>query len=194
MNKNRWLRKIWQLRTTLVVVSTLVVFSGLLTACKPQNIQAESAQCPQNRSTEMAPALQSSQLNPLAYSDENINAGKQLYQHSAKPLACIECHGKNGDGKGVMADMFAPAPRDFTCAATLNTLPDGQLFWIIKKGSIGTSMPAFDKLTDSEIWQLTMYLRTFSSEKRPQTTLLQKTSSSKPAPGDTPTVNKFTSH
>ena len=44
-------------------------------------------------------------------------------------------------------------------------LSEGQFFWIIKNGSIGTSMPAFDKLTDKEIWQLTMYLRTFSPKQ-----------------------------
>lgn len=32
-------------------------------------------------------------------------------------------------------------------------------YWIIKNGSPGTATPPFDYLTDEEIWQLVIYLR-----------------------------------
>lgn len=148
--------------TTLLVVSS---FSFLL-ACNSQPVlDAQSGQCPQERQTDMASAAIASQKNPLTPDSKNLLAGKTLYQSTAKPLACVQCHGKYGDGNGPMASMFEPSPRNFTCSEVVSGIPDGQFFWIIKNGSIGTSMPAFNKLTDHEIWQLTLYLR--SLERKP---------------------------
>ena len=142
----------------------IILASSLLTACNSQPTQqAQDIRCPQDRTTEMAPAASASMLNPLTANKANRDAGEALYHGSAKPLACVECHGEYGDGNGRMAQMFEPAPRDFTCSKLMTDLPDGQFFWIIKNGSIGTSMPAFDNLTDEQIWQLTLYLRSFKT-------------------------------
>lgn len=144
----------------------LISSCSLLIACNSQPVQdAQIGMCPQDRHTEMAPAKAASMSNPLNKNDKNIEAGEKLYQSTAKPLACVECHGENGDGNGPMANMFEPAPRNFTCSDVVATIPDGQLYWVIKNGSIGTSMPAFDKLSDNEIWQLTLYIR--SLERKP---------------------------
>ena len=61
---------------------------------------------------------------------------------------------KSGDGQGPMGAALNPHPRNFTCGETMNDLPDGQLFWIIKKGSPGTGMMAFSGMPDNQIWQL----------------------------------------
>ena len=151
---------------------SIMLASSFLIACNSQSTkQAQSGQCPQIRTTEYAPASIAGQVNPLLVNDENVNAGKNLYQDSAAPVACSQCHGEDGDGNGIMASMFEPAPRNFTCSEVVGGLPDGQLFWIIKNGSIGTSMPAFAELTDKQIWQITIYLRSF--EIKPAT--LEKT-------------------
>lgn len=155
-----------------VAILPLLFTCSFLLACNSQpSKQAQSGQCPQERTTEYAPASLASQANPLLASTENITdnikAGEKLYQKAVKPVACVECHGEDGDGNGRMASMFEPAPRNFTCSEIVGTLPDGQLFWIIKNGSIGTSMPAFDNLTDEQIWQITMYLRSFDSSYVP---------------------------
>ncbi len=143
---------------------SVIIASGLLMACNSQPTQSSNAGlCPQNRITEMAPAASASMLNPLLTNEENRDAGEDLYHSSAEPLACVECHGDKGDGNGRMANMFEPSPRNFTCSTLMTGLSDGQLFWIIKNGSIGTSMPAFDKLSDEQIWQLTIYLRSFKT-------------------------------
>lgn len=153
--------RIFRSSYALLIISS----STLLLACNSQPThQASSGQCPQVRTTEMAPAATASQQNPLALSADNIDAGKKLFQSSAQPLACAECHGESGDGKGRMASMFEPAPRNFTCPDIVSNLPDGQIYWIIKNGSIGTSMPAFDKLTDNQIWQLTLYIRSLEDK------------------------------
>jgi len=46
----------------------------------------------------------------------------------------------------------------------MDSLPDGQLFWIIQNGSPGTAMPAFKGLADEQIWQLIHYIRHFSEK------------------------------
>ncbi|MNC88750.1 hypothetical protein D3C83_46000 [compost metagenome] len=58
-----------------------------------------------------------------------------------------------------MSHMFDPRPRNFQCAATVNGIPDGQLFWIIRYGSPGTSMPPHPKLGDEQVWKVVAHLR-----------------------------------
>ena len=41
-------------------------------------------------------------------------------------------------------------------------LPDGQLFWIIRNGSPGTAMPGYGPLSDEQIWQLVLFVRSLS--------------------------------
>jgi mono/diheme cytochrome c family protein len=119
--------------------------------------------CIQKRMTPKAPSSIYKQINPLEATPDNISAGKMLYQKGAKPLACFQCHGINGDGKGMMARGMKPEPRDFSCKAMMNSIPDGQLFWVIKNGSKGTGMMGFKSLDDNQIWQVVNYIRQFSN-------------------------------
>jgi hypothetical protein len=58
--------------------------------------------------------------------------------------------------------QFDPRPRNFACKETVNGIPDGQLFWIVRNGSPGTSMPRFRDLRDDQILQIVVYLRTLA--------------------------------
>ena len=87
-----------------------------------------------------------------------IHNTKKTWHHT--DLSCETCHGAKGDGKGTLAAQFDPRPRTFTCAQMLDEIPDGQLFWIIQNGSPDTSMPAYRKLSDWQIWRIILYLRT----------------------------------
>ena len=118
--------------------------------------------CPQPRNTKKAPAEFLTLSNPLPTSKAHINAGKKLFQETAQPLACKQCHGEKGDGRGPLGGGLVPPPRNFTCGQTMNSLPDGQLFWIIKKGSTGTGMMSFAGLPDEQVWQLIQYVRTLA--------------------------------
>lgn len=121
--------------------------------------------CPQIRNTPGAPDEFLRLRNPLNPSPENIFAGQTLFHFDAKPGPCRICHGISGNGLGILFRELTPSPRNFTCSKTMTTLPDGQLFWIIKNGSPGTAMPAFKKLDDEQIWQLIHYIRHFSKEE-----------------------------
>ncbi len=118
--------------------------------------------CPQVRNTVQAPSNIHDMKNPLKQTAKNLKKGKVLFQSRAKPLACKHCHGMQGDGKGYKALNMVPPPRNFTCAETMKKITDGQMYWIIKNGSKGTEMQAYDKLKENQIWQLIIYLRQFA--------------------------------
>ena len=120
-----------------------------------------AAECPQPRLIGKAPEAIYERANPLAANRKNLKAGRNIYLDLSVP-ACAVCHGEKGAGDGPLAGQFDPRPRNFACAKTIEGIPDGQLFWIIKNGSPGSAMPPFGYLTDDEIWQLVLYLRSLS--------------------------------
>ncbi len=128
----------------------------------PSKAVPSTGQCPQTRKTPSAPSHLLKQQNPHS-SPAVIKEGEELYQKTAKPFACKLCHGAKGDGLGDPDFESTPPARNFTCKATMESLADGQLFWVIKRGSPSTSMPGFGgNLSDDDIWKIVAYLRTFS--------------------------------
>nr|MBI3613236.1 c-type cytochrome [Nitrospirota bacterium] len=120
----------------------------------------------------MAPRVPADQLesaramaNPLPDSSETIEKGKALYEGKG---ACVNCHGKSGQGDGPAAMRLDPSPRNFHHHGFWRHRTEGELFWVIKHGSAGTSMIGFGNvLSDDEIWSLIGYLRTFSGSHGP---------------------------
>ena len=145
--------------TKISLMILLAIFSGQLYAGKPP-----PTECPQPRFTGKAPDALYSRVNPLAADRANRRVGKELYEDYSDP-GCKICHGKKGDGRGPLGDSFNPRPRNFPCSKTVIGIPDGQLHWIIKNGSPGTSMPSYDYLSDEEIWQLVIYLRSLANSE-----------------------------
>lgn len=147
----------------LSYITLLCVLVIGLSACNStKSSSANTGACPEPRDTEYAPAPIAAMHNPLKFSERNFAAGKDLFHGDAKPVSCETCHGEEGAGNGQLASQFQPSPRNFTCQQTMHNIPDGQMYWIIKNGSVGTSMPAFNKLSDEQIWQLVMYVRSFA--------------------------------
>lgn len=120
--------------------------------------------CPQVRKTPEAPEGARDRANPLKRTEENIQAGKKLFEN-AVPLACKLCHGDQGNGQGDPDFESSPTARNFTCAPTMKTLSDGQLFWIIRNGSPNTAMFGYSNLSEEDVWRLVHYLRGFSKSK-----------------------------
>ena len=123
---------------------------------------AWAADCVQNRATAPAPAKVYEKANPLKPTRKNLSAGRKLYMGDAKPFGCYQCHGINGNSKGMTALKMTMKPRDFSCKAMMKNIPDGQLFWVIKNGSAGIEMKAYKKLKDEQVWQIVSYIRQFS--------------------------------
>jgi len=104
-----------------------------------------------------APGEASGPLNPLTADVWTIQAGQQLYQAN-----CTPCHGAAGRGDGPLAAGLSPRPADFTQHMVPGKHTDGQVYLWIKDGFPGTAMPSWgQRLTETQIWQLVTYLRTF---------------------------------
>ena len=145
-----------------------------------------AAPCPQPRAAERAPESYSWRTNPLPATTENIQAGRRLFERDARPIPCARCHGTAGDGAGPDGRTLVPPPRNFTCAETMRGLTDGQLYWRIERGSGAfhrpsrqgaqdverpargapfAAMPAYGSyLSESDVWQLLLYIRTLAKE------------------------------
>lgn len=94
----------------------------------------------------------------LAASDELGNA-ENNYQ-----LYCSMCHGREGDGKGQLAETLAVPPRDHTDASKMGKRTDEQLFKTISEGGEATGfdsgMPPHNTILQKEdIRGLVKYLR-----------------------------------
>jgi mono/diheme cytochrome c family protein len=134
-----------------------IVLASALLAAGSAAAASSAAVCPQPRFTGKAPSEYYERRNPLEAAD--TRAAERVFRGDGRGVSCATCHGASGDGRGELSDQFSPPPRNFRCAQTVNGIPDGQLFWIIRYGSPGTSMPAHPQLSETQLWQLVAYLR-----------------------------------
>ncbi len=118
--------------------------------------------CPQPRKTKSAPKKIYSATNPIKPTPETIEEGEALYHFDVPVMQCEKCHGKNGNGFGMMAWSLRPKPRNFLCKKSMKKVSDGQIFWIIKNGSKRTGCLPNRSLTDDQIWKLVLYVRELS--------------------------------
>lgn len=93
------------------------------------------------------------------------NPGEIIYGNH-----CSACHGKSGDGGGMVAREWLPRPRNFVRAlyryrsTPTGALPtDGDLFRTVTVGLPGGGMPAFEGfLSEEERWSVVQYIKRFS--------------------------------
>ncbi len=119
-------------------------------------------QCPQPRKTKSAPKEIFFAKNPLKPTAEILEEGEALYHFDVPVMQCEKCHGKNGNGFGMMAWSLRPKPRNFLCKKVMSKISDGQIYWIIKNGSKRTGCLPNRSLTDDQIWKLVLYVRELS--------------------------------
>ena len=99
-------------------------------------------------------------VSPFPDSPDMVEKGKALYEGKG---TCVNCHGKEGGGDGPVAASLNPSPRNFRHHGFWRHRTDGEIFWVIKNGSPGTSMIGFvGQLTDEEIWAIIQYEKSFA--------------------------------
>lgn len=100
--------------------------------------------------------------SPLPESDEVVERGKTLYHGKG---GCVNCHGAAGGGDGPVSSSLEPSPRNFQHHGFWRHRTEGEIFWVIKHGSLRTAMIGFgDVLSDDEIWAIIQYERSFAGE------------------------------
>jgi mono/diheme cytochrome c family protein len=99
--------------------------------------------------------------NPIKASQADLAAARKLYSDK-----CADCHGDTGKGDGAQAKKYDPPATDFTDAAHMSSVSDGELFYKISEGH--RPMPGFKKrFTEEQRWQLVIFIRSFSASTAP---------------------------
>jgi DMSO reductase family type II enzyme heme b subunit len=117
---------------------------------------------------------QSSGIEKPKPTKDLLKLGKEVFSER-----CAICHGEKGDGKGEVANLLYPAPRDFTLAVfKIRTTPTGSLpadedlFRTVSEGMAGTVMfPFKNDLSERERWAVVYFIKTFSDrwkEEKPE--------------------------
>lgn len=112
--------------------------------------------------TPVAPEEVLKKSNPIPLTAEVVKEAPSVYESK-----CSKCHGDRGDGKGSATKGLDVKPRNYTNKSVMETIPDGQLFWIIANGSDpeATEMgPYKKKLSEEQMWALVHYIRTFTRQ------------------------------
>jgi mono/diheme cytochrome c family protein len=100
-------------------------------------------------------------VNPIKPTAESQAYAKKQYGWD-----CAMCHGANGDGKGDVAAEQKLQLRDYRDPATLKSMSDGEIYYIIEKGK--GQMPAEgDRAKPEQIWNLVIYIRKMANGEAP---------------------------
>ncbi|MCM4155345.1 cytochrome c [Gramella sp. AN32] len=98
-----------------------------------------------------AAAAKSGLTNPLAYTEDNLNEGKQLYT-----IYCAICHGDKGDGKGKLVErekiLGVPSYNDAGRAITEGSVYHVMYYGLNNMGSYAS------QTTIEERWQIDHYV------------------------------------
>jgi hydrogenase maturation protease len=79
---------------------------------------------------------------------------------------CALCHGRNGDGRGERVSGFNVQPVNFTDPTWRRSVTPRFVFYVIREGLRGTSMPGWKALSDGEVWNLTAYVLSLDGSTR----------------------------
>lgn len=103
-------------------------------------------------------------LLPLAMAVSNATFAKERAEDNYKTY-CTQCHGSQGNGKGINIRDMSVQPRDHTDAKAMSARSDQDLVKVIKEGGAAINksvlMPPWeDVFSDEEVNDLVQYLRT----------------------------------
>ena len=106
------------------------------------------------------PPEDANRKNPIEATPASIDDGKRSYDLAD----CAMCHGKQGDGKGVLAKDTNMNTRNWQDPATLAHFSDGELSYIVVKGK--GRMPGYEnRKSADEIWKMIVYIRSLSGNQ-----------------------------
>ena len=96
-----------------------------------------------------APDSSAALKNPVEGQAAAILEGKRLYARN-----CLSCHGKTGQGKGNIPSLVD---------GKLETVPSGEVFWFVTKGSKDNGMPSWAFLPERQRWQIVTYVKSLGA-------------------------------
>src|SRR4029077_322325 len=127
-----------------------------------------------------APDSTAALRNPFEGKATAVRTGKQLYARN-----CLSCHGKTGQGKGNIPSLVD---------GKLETVPPGEVFWFVTKGSKENGMPSWAFLPEAQRWQIVTYVKSLGESQPSSETIApppEVTTSTLKAPPPTPPFTDF---
>jgi|SRR5271154_2009225 mono/diheme cytochrome c family protein len=89
-------------------------------------------------------------VNPMAGQADAVAAGGFVFDDH-----CAKCHGEDARGHGKKPSLRSDRVQHAT---------DGELFWLLKNGSMGKGMPTWAALPDPMRWQVIAYVKSLGSD------------------------------
>jgi mono/diheme cytochrome c family protein len=123
------------------------------------------AQDKKNAEERRAPAEQkstpedASRKNPVEVSPASIAEGKRWYG-----IECSMCHGKEGDGKGDLAQEMKWNLPDWRDPNAFQSFTDRELFQIISEGK-GQMSGEDGRMKPEQVWDTVNYIRSFAKKE-----------------------------
>jgi mono/diheme cytochrome c family protein len=156
------MRKQTVMLSALVLLGALPLFQQTKEPAKqPAQQSAQQPAKPAPPAPIVIPPEAAKKVNPVKPTEKSIAAGKRKFD-----IDCAICHGKNGDGKTDVAESLKVKLPDFRDPASLKSVTDGGLFYVISKGH--SPMPNEDvRAKPDQIWNLVNYIRSLSQKKAP---------------------------
>ena len=110
--------------------------------------------------------------SPIPADDTNLLAGAHLYLENG----CAGCHGRIGQTNRESSKRFYPhIPPLLPPSKGVTDDEVGETHWVVKNGIRFSAMPSFEgKLTDTQIWQVSLLLRNADKLPAPVQALLTK--------------------
>jgi mono/diheme cytochrome c family protein len=147
--------------TRVLVFSILLIFPFSCSAQQNQSSQSADEKPSSSPAGAKIPSEALKVANPVKPTVASIAIGKKKYGYD-----CAMCHGTDGDGKGDLAiDMKLKMP-DYRDPATLKSVTDGEMFYVIKNGNGGEMPSEVDRLKDEDIWNLVNYIRSIPKNSK----------------------------
>jgi mono/diheme cytochrome c family protein len=109
---------------------------------------------------------QGSPVNPIPADKVSVERGRVLFT-----INCVQCHGPNGEGNGIIGGALVNQPANLTSDA-VQSKADGALFLTISNGIKGAEgqihMPALNEnLTVRDRWDVVNFVRTLKATVTP---------------------------
>ena len=142
-------------RATLLLALLFFALGSL-----PQEKKKEAAQEAPVAEFKMPPE-EAKRENPVKADTSSVAAGKRLFSSQ-----CAMCHGKEGDGKGDLADVLELKLRDYRDPTALKEVTDGELFYILSKGK-GKMPGEGGRMSPTQRWHLINFIRSLAKKDSP---------------------------
>ena len=138
----------------ILLFFTVIMLLGFGTSFARQNSKPPTEPVPAP-----VPAEAIARVNPVKATPEGLQQAKKLYGYH-----CSMCHGKDGDGKGDLAEQMKLNLHDWRDAGSISKMTDGELFYIITNGRGKMTGGEGDRTKEETRWQLVNYVRAFGNK------------------------------